>query len=178
VSGEISIVGWVIPTVGKHVIAQQALSSCSEGIRINESAPFGVIVAGLEVVQLGLSVVDIATVAEGVIFTQGASTASGGGENVAPGIVGISYQLITALVNDTDNVALEIRHIVVTGTVIDDGNGDTGRVVVEVHFLIGHGHLDQLAVQVLVLVSGGAVGSACAQTVRVVGGISLNLALL
>ena len=40
-------------------------------VRIDESPPLGVIVAGLEVIQPGFSVIDIATVAKWVMQTEG-----------------------------------------------------------------------------------------------------------
>ena len=58
-------------------------------IRIDESAPLGVIVAGLEVIEPGLSIVYIATIPQRVIFADGVGAASGGGENVAPGIAAL-----------------------------------------------------------------------------------------
>ena len=53
----------------------------------------GVVVAALEVVEAGFSVVDIAPVAQGVVGAQGAGHGTGGAENVAPGILGILYSI-------------------------------------------------------------------------------------
>ena len=50
----------IIATIGKHVIAQQALASGNEGIGVKEAAQFGIIIAGLEVISLVFCVVDIA----------------------------------------------------------------------------------------------------------------------
>ena len=46
----------IIPTIGKHVIAQDALTSRNECISIDESAQLGIVITGLEVVERGLSV--------------------------------------------------------------------------------------------------------------------------
>ena len=46
----------IIPAIGKHVIAQGALASGDEGIGINKSTDFGIVVTGLEVVETGFSV--------------------------------------------------------------------------------------------------------------------------
>ena len=44
----------IIPTVGKHVVSEETLAGGNEGVCIDESAPLGVIVAGLEVIQPGV----------------------------------------------------------------------------------------------------------------------------
>ena len=46
------IIHRVIQTIGKHVVAQQALACGSKRIRIDESTDLGIVIAGLEVVQL------------------------------------------------------------------------------------------------------------------------------
>ena len=59
----------------------------------------GVIVAGLEVIEAGFEVVDVAPVAEGVILVQsigvGVGTGTGTAGGVAPSVVGIRYYRIT-----------------------------------------------------------------------------------
>ena len=52
----------IIPTIGKHVIAEDALAGAGIGVGIDESAQFGIVIAGLEVVELGFSVVNITRV--------------------------------------------------------------------------------------------------------------------
>ena len=42
----------IIKTIGKHIVAQQALACGDEGIGIDESADLGIVITGLEVVQL------------------------------------------------------------------------------------------------------------------------------
>ena len=54
-----------------------------EGVSTDKSADFGVIVAGLEVVELRLFVIDIATVAQGVEGAYGRGQGAGDGEVVA-----------------------------------------------------------------------------------------------
>ena len=56
----------IIQTVGKHVIAQDALAGACIGVGIDESAQFGIIITGLEVVERGLGIVIISTIAEGM----------------------------------------------------------------------------------------------------------------
>ena len=46
----------VVQTVGKHIIAQDALTSRNNRIRIDESAQFGIVITGLEVVEGGFGI--------------------------------------------------------------------------------------------------------------------------
>jgi len=47
----ITTVDGIIPAVGKHIVSEQALAGGDEGICVEESAPGGVVVAGLEVIE-------------------------------------------------------------------------------------------------------------------------------
>ena len=47
----------IISTIGKHVIAEDSLTSAGIGIGIDESAQFGIVITGLEIVELGFGVV-------------------------------------------------------------------------------------------------------------------------
>ena len=49
--------------------------------------------------------------AEGLDGALGGSKSSGGGEDLAPGIVDIFYHFIASTVNDTDNIPLQIMQI-------------------------------------------------------------------
>ena len=59
----------IIQTVGKHVIAQDALAGGGVGIGIDESAQFGIVVTGLEVVERGLGVLVLSTMPYYAIYT-------------------------------------------------------------------------------------------------------------
>ena len=59
-SGRTTVIYRIIPTVGKHIVAQDALSGGSKGSRIDKSTSFGVIISALEVVQTGLLEITIA----------------------------------------------------------------------------------------------------------------------
>ena len=52
----------IISTIGKHIVAQNALAGGSVGVGIDKSAQFGVVITGLEVVELGLSIKQLTTV--------------------------------------------------------------------------------------------------------------------
>ena len=79
----------IITAIGKHVIAQQALAGGGEGVRIDESSEAGIVIAGLEVVQAGFGVPDVAMVTQGVIEADSILLAAGDGENTAPCVVGV-----------------------------------------------------------------------------------------
>ena len=46
----------IIITIGKHIIAQDALTGGSIRVCIDESAQFRIIITGLEIVERGLSI--------------------------------------------------------------------------------------------------------------------------
>ena len=46
---------WITVTIRKHIASQEALTRRSKGIRIDESADGGIVVAALEVVEPGFS---------------------------------------------------------------------------------------------------------------------------
>lgn len=52
----------IIQAIGKHIIAKDTLSSGSISIRVDESADFGIVIAGLEVVEPGLSVLGLTAI--------------------------------------------------------------------------------------------------------------------
>ena len=49
----------IIKAIGKHIIAQHALSGAGVGIGIDESAQLGIVITGLEIVERGLSVLGL-----------------------------------------------------------------------------------------------------------------------
>ena len=60
VSGWIGIAHRIIPAIGKHVIAQQALSGTYQSVRVKESAHLWVVVSGLQIIQAGICVMELA----------------------------------------------------------------------------------------------------------------------
>ena len=60
----------VIPAIRICVMPENALAGGEEDIGGNEPADFGVIVPALEVVETCLLVIDISTVAEGIILSE------------------------------------------------------------------------------------------------------------
>ena len=59
-TGIVGFDAWIVATVRKHVIAQEALAGGDEGICVEESAPLGAIIPALEIIQPGSLVAIIA----------------------------------------------------------------------------------------------------------------------
>ena len=134
---------WVIPAISKHIIAKEILPRACEAIGVNEAADCRVIIAALEVVEARIGIAVIAAVAEEVDVCQGA----GGGEDIAPGVVGVLRDLgeAAAVLVDRQDVALQIFDEIVLrpGSIapIPQGNAADLAVFVEgvahvVHFVV------------------------------------------
>ena len=57
---KIASINRIVEAIGEHVTAQEALAGGDEGVCADEAAQFRVVVAGLEVIEAGFLVVDIA----------------------------------------------------------------------------------------------------------------------
>ena len=62
----INIITGIIGTIGEHIGAEETLTCSGVGIGVNETADSGVIITALEVIEAGLNIVIIATVADWV----------------------------------------------------------------------------------------------------------------
>ena len=90
------------------------MSGGNECVGADEPAHLGVVISGLEVIQLGLSIVDIATVAEGVLLAEGGRKGAAHGKDIAPGIIGIRYDRVAiGTVHQRHYVTLKILDIVI-----------------------------------------------------------------
>ena len=98
---------------------------CNQTLRvcIHKPTPLGVIVPTAEVVQPRLRIIDIPAVAEGVEFAQRAGHGAGGGQRIAPCVIGISNHLRAAAVDQPGHVALCILQVEVLRAIIGDGHG-------------------------------------------------------
>ena len=70
-----------------------------------------------------LDIVDIPAVAEGVELTQRAGHGAGGGQRIAPRIVGIRHHLRAAAVDQSGHVALRVLQIEILRAIVGDGHG-------------------------------------------------------
>ena len=110
---------------------QHPLSSGQEDISRDESASLGVVVTGLQVVPLGLLVVHVAPVAEGVQYAQCGCQGTGAAELLAPAVIRIFYYGVPAAVNDLDNVSLAVPQVVIVRPVVIDRLDQATGVVAE-----------------------------------------------
>ena len=78
----------------------------SISIRIDESAHGRIIISALEIVEAGFGIVDIATVAERIVHAQSGCHGTGGGQKIAPRVIGILDNRCAAGIQDGDNVTL------------------------------------------------------------------------
>ena len=93
---------------------------------------------------MGFLVVDVATVAQGVVGTEGGCHASGGGNGVTPGIVGVLDNRRAGAVQNGDHVTLQVRHVVICSAVVYDLQRCAGGVITEVQFVAAQRHVGQL----------------------------------
>ena len=103
-------------------MSKESLPGGYVGIRVNEATSNGIIIAGLEVVQPGLGVIDIAAVTERILCSQGACERAGAGKQSAPTVVRVFYYRVVVAVNEADDVVLPVADIVVIRTVVVHGD--------------------------------------------------------
>mgnify|MGYP004537307617 CR=1 FL=1 len=94
-------------------------------IRVDESPGFGVIVSALEVVQPRLRIIDIPAVAEGVELAQRVGHGAGGGQRIAPCVIGVCHHLRAAAVDQSGHVALRVLQVEILRAVAGAGEGMT-----------------------------------------------------
>ena len=80
----------IIPTVRKHIVPNNALACGRIPIRIDKPTPARVIVPALQVLQPGFCIVDIPAVAQGVGRAKRRCHCTGGGQRIAPCVVGVA----------------------------------------------------------------------------------------
>ena len=159
----------VISTIGKHIVSGQSLPCGGVIIRIDESSQFGIVISALEVIESGLVVIDISTVAQGVGFAEGGCHGTGGCQDVAPRVVGVLDDRCAAGIQDGGNVTLDVGDIVVVRTIVGNRHGCAGCVISKVQRVTAHGHSAQAAAVVNVAVGSGTVGTLCPQTIGIIG---------
>ncbi len=72
----------------------------------NKSSPFGAVITGIQIIQAGIAVVVIATVANGVAYSDGSCVMNN--RTVAPGIVSIFCNLYPACVVNGGHITLQV----------------------------------------------------------------------
>ena len=154
------------------------MACCCISIRIDESAQFGVIVTGLEVVQAGAGVHDIATVAQGVDVQQ---LGAGGGVvdvvALAVAIVLENHMPGAVFTVNTCHITLNIGGVVIGIAAVGDGQRRAGGIVGEVCHggdrraagLVHDGQLTELTAVIDIVVLRAVTDPAGAHTVSIVG---------
>ena len=102
--------------------------------RIDESADLGIVITGLEVVQLGFYIIIISTVAQRIDICVGAGSL----DDLAVGVIAVVCCRLTQVVHQPDHIALQVGDVVVNRVVgasdgaLTHGNGRAVSVVEEV----------------------------------------------
>lgn len=119
---------------------------------VDESTDGRIVVTGLEVIEPGLGIVVVATVAQRVDLRHGAS----GRDYLAVGVIIVGGDDVSTAVNEVHHIALQVGHIVVQGAIMLEGKGSTVIVVEEVQSVAAISFPQQLATGIDVIVSGCA----------------------
>ena len=96
---------------------QYALPSGQKHIGGDEPAGLGVVVPGLQIVPLGLLVVDVPPIAEGVQHAQCGCQGAGAEQGLAPTVIGVFYHGVPVAVNQLDNIPLTVAEVVIIRTI-------------------------------------------------------------
>ena len=146
-------------------------------IRIDKPTPRRVIVPALQIVQPRFRVVDVPAVAQGVLFAEGGGQRAGGGQQIAPCVVGVGHDARAAGADKAGHVALCVLDVEILRAVAVHGRR-AGRVVGEVQLIAAPRQLHQLVAQIMVIVRRAVDGfrDALAVGIVAVGDIHPGLA--
>ena len=109
-------------------MANKALSRGGVAIRIHKPSCSRVIVAGLEVIEAAFRIKVVPSVAERVLLGQ----RTGGGQDLAVGVVCVGGNGIAAGVHQAHDVTLQVGDVIVGGSVHLHSVGFSGIVVEEI----------------------------------------------
>ena len=126
----------------------EALSRGQIRIRIDKPAPPRVIVPALQIVQPRLRVIDVPAVAQGV------PCAEGGGQQIAPCVVGVAHNARAAGGDETGHVALRVLDVEILCAVVVHGQR-AGRVVGKVQLVAAPRQLHQQVAPACIAVAVG-----------------------
>ena len=170
ITATVYIAYWIIAAIREHIRSGDALAGACVAVGIDESVVRRVVIAGLEVIETGFVVIDIATVANRVAVDEGggagAVSRSGIGGDVAPGVVGIAAVPLLLIqsrcpvfqdAEDALHVALQIRRVEVWSEIgsavlrVAHRKGLAGFIIDKVHddgsVAVGEGFPHQLSVE-------------------------------
>ena len=118
-------------------MSDNPLAGRQQDICGDEPAGSGIVVAALQIVPLGLIVVDVTSVAERLIGSQCSYQAARCGNDLSPTVIGVFYHGIAASVNQLNDVILRVPEVVIGGEArsvvrgIVHSNDVTARVIRE-----------------------------------------------
>ena len=98
-------------------MSQYSLPGGEHHVSGKESAGLRVIVPGLQIVPLRLFVVNVASVAEWVQYSQCARQRSRAAQLLSPGIVSVFGDGVPVIVNELYNISLSVADVVVIRSV-------------------------------------------------------------
>ena len=123
----------VIPAIGEHIAACNALSCGNKSVRADKSPELRAIIPAVEVIKPRLGIVVVTPVAEGVFVAHGVAGGVGDGA-FAPGVVAVlSHDLSRCGAGDGDDVPLQVIEVVVQGVAVEETHTLAGAVVEEPH---------------------------------------------
>ena len=123
----------VIPAIGKHIAAGNALSCGNKSVRANKPPELRAIVPTVEVIQPRLGIVVVAPVAEWILFTHGVAAGIGDGA-LAPGIVAVpGHHLSRSGPDDGDDIPLHVVEIIIQRVAVGEAHPLARAVVEEQH---------------------------------------------
>ena len=176
-SADVITTNRIVPAICKHVMSIEALSRGQIRIRIDKPAPPRVIIPALQIVQPRFRVVDVSAVAQRVLFAEGGGQRAGGGQQIAPCVVGVGHDARAACADEAGHVALRVLDVEILRAVAVHGQR-AGRVVGEVQLIAAPRQLHQLVAQIMVIVRRAVDGlrDALAVGIVAVGDIRPGLA--
>ena len=107
----------IIPTIGIAIVTQYPLAGGQEHVSGDKPAGLRVVVAGLQVVEARLLIVNVPPVAEGVQHAQCGCQGARAAELLSPAVIGVFYHGVPVAVNQLDNVPLAVPQAVIVGAV-------------------------------------------------------------
>ena len=123
----------VIPAIGKHIAAGNALSCGNKSVHTNEPPELQVIIAAVQIVQAGFGIVIVPPVAEGILIAHGVAGGVGNGA-LAPGVVAVGgNDLAGGGADDGNNIPLDIVEVVEQHSPVGKAHALAGAVVEEAH---------------------------------------------
>ena len=137
-------------------------------IRIDKPTPPRVIIPALQIVQPRFRVVNVSAVAQRVLCAEGGGQRAGGGQQIAPCVVGVGHNARTAGIDEAGHVALCVLDVEILRAVVVHGQR-AGRVVGEVQLIAAPRQLHQVVTQIMVIIRRAVDGLRDALAAVIVG---------